>query len=60
VHAVADIEHQKTMRKLITDLVTQHPELAPSIEYACDVFLPLYPAPIWDAIVERVKNEISS
>ena len=59
-HAVADIEHQQSMRTLISDIVTKHPELAPSIEYACDVFLPLYPAPIWDAIVERVKNEISS
>ncbi len=60
VHAVADIEHQQTMRTLISDIVTKHPKLAPSIEYACDVFLALYPAPIWDAIVERVKNEISS
>lgn len=60
VHAVDDIAHQRSMRNLIGKIVAQYPGAAEEIEYAAQVFFSVYPAPIWDAVVARAKEETGS
>jgi pyrroloquinoline quinone (PQQ) biosynthesis protein C len=59
VHAVDDIAHQRSMRNLIGKIVSKYPGAAEEIEYSAQVFFSVYPAPIWQAVVERAKGEMS-
>ena len=57
-HAVADIGHAATLRKLIEEVVGKYPEAKAEIDYAFDVFTCVYPLPIWATCVARAYEEL--
>ena len=57
-HAVADIGHAATLRRLIEDIVRKYPQAMAEIDYAFDIFTCVYPLPIWATCVARAREEL--
>jgi len=57
-HAVADIGHAASLRKLIEEIVEKYPEANTEIDYAFNIFTCVYPLPIWATCVTRAREEL--
>lgn len=57
-HAVADIGHAATLRKLIEEIVAKYPEAKVEMDYAFDIFSSVYPLPIWKTCAARAREEL--
>jgi pyrroloquinoline quinone (PQQ) biosynthesis protein C len=57
VHAVVDIEHTATLRKLIVRIASEYPDAASAIEYGFDCLRVAYPLQIWNAALENARAE---
>lgn len=58
-HAVADIGHAATLRKLIEEIAERHPDSRRDIDYAFDIFSCVYPLPIWQRCLTAARVELS-
>jgi pyrroloquinoline quinone (PQQ) biosynthesis protein C len=60
VHAVDDIEHVQEVAELIQKVVSSYPDAESAIEYGMEVTATVYPYPLWQSIMRRVRSESDS
>lgn len=58
-HATEDIDHARSMRNLVEQVVRDYPEAAAAIEYGFECFAGVYPLPIWAAALEHARTEFA-
>lgn len=57
LHATEDVKHAHLVRKLLKDVMRKFPHTMESIKYGIELFLQVYPIPVWMAAYERAMRE---